>query len=95
LLATKEIFSTDDVAALEFVTKARIKDDYPSEISLAIRPKEVGEGRFGNADKAASQALEHWNRIRLITYFYGTKFMRRGKIRQRETKAFHQQRSGH
>jgi hypothetical protein len=95
LLAAKEIFGADDMAVLEFVTEARVKDDYRSEVSLAIRPKEVGEGRFGNAGKAASRALQHWNGIRRITYFYGTKFVRRGKIRQRETKAFHQQRSGH
>jgi hypothetical protein len=31
LFAVNEIFGADDMAALEFVTEARVKDDDPSE----------------------------------------------------------------
>jgi hypothetical protein len=90
LFAVKEIFSADDMTALEFVTEARVKDDDLIEVSLEIQPKEIGEDCSGNASNAASRALEHWDGIPQISHFCGTKFLRIGKIRQRKTKAFHQ-----
>lgn len=94
LFAVNEIFGADNMTALEFVTEARVKDDDPSEWSLLIRSKEVCECFSGNAGNAASWALEHWDGIPRIAYFCGTKFLRIGKIRQRETKAFHQHSNG-
>jgi hypothetical protein len=75
LLSAKEIFGADDMAALEFVTEARVKDDDLVEVSLGIQPKEVGEGCSGNASKAASRTLEHWDGIPQISHFSGTKFL--------------------
>jgi hypothetical protein len=75
LLAAKEIFGADYMAALEFVIEARVKDDDLVEISLGIQPKEVDEGCSGNTGKAAFRALEHWDGIPQISHFSGTKFL--------------------